>query len=553
MALGRTVDTLRVGGSPVGRAGLPARLPEIVVTAVVATAAVVAFFVVRSTVADQEQRILQERTGEVGVILQNAFGTVESQLSTLGVAARIGDPAGKAFTREAAVLARTTATPGAPRTFALVRRSGDRYVVAAAAGPGLKLGEVLAGPRRAIVARALADPKLQGSSVFRRNGQPVLGFALGPPAAPSGSAVYLGLPIFPATVTPPAANGPFHELDLALYASPRPNPAQLVLRTTRQIPLPGRVASIPVAVGPLKWLLVASPREPLVGSFARAVPWLLLGIGLVGALLAGLVAYGLERRRDYAFALVDERTGELESSLRALREAQERLVLQQRLAAIGQVAAAVGHELRNPLGVMTNALYLLRMQLSPDEAERVRRHLDTTEREIAATTAIVESLLGFARERRPMTESVDIAELLSEALSVVPPPAGVQIVRQGLESLPFVEADRQQLRQVILNLVTNAYEAMNGEGVLTVGARVADDAVEIRFGDTGPGLGEASASEIFEPFFTRKAKGIGLGLAVTKQIVEAHRGAIVVESSPGTGATFVVRLPNAAVVDEVGR
>ena len=139
------------------------------------------------------------------------------------------------------------------------------------------------------------------------------------------------------------------------------------------------------------------------------MPWVVLGVGLLGAALAGAVTLMLLRRRDYALRLVDERTAELERSVVALEEAQSRLVLQERLAAIGQVAAAVGHELRNPLGVITNALFLVRARVPEEDREAVGKHIDTAEREVAAAATIVESLLDFAREREPATASVDLA------------------------------------------------------------------------------------------------------------------------------------------------
>jgi signal transduction histidine kinase len=124
------------------------------------------------------------------------------------------------------------------------------------------------------------------------------------------------------------------------------------------------------------WLLTASPRKPLVGSFANAVPWVLLGLGLLVALVATAIVLALLRRRDYALTLVDQRTTDLKRSLGQLEDAQGRPVLPERLAAIGQVAAAVGHELRNPLGVLTNSLYLIRVTTPNADQPPTSRHLD---------------------------------------------------------------------------------------------------------------------------------------------------------------------------------
>jgi signal transduction histidine kinase len=437
---------------------------------------------------------------------------------------------------------------------ALVRRAAGRLTVVAARGGGITEGTALSGPRAAAVQRALAKPELIVTEVYGPAAHRVIGFAIGPPVAAPDTAIYLESPISP-RAAPVTASRPFHELDAVVYATPRAVPGQIVITTTADSTLRGRsVASRQVKIGGGGgggWLLRTSAKQPLVGSFANAIPWLVLAAGLLGALIATSAVLALMRRRDYALALVDERTAELSSSLGQLEDAQARLVLQERLAAIGQVAAAVGHELRNPLGVLTNALYLIGLGTQGDA--KVARHLTTAEREVAAAASIVDSLLDFAREREPVTAPVDLADLVEESLSVAAPPEGVEVVRDGLEGLPPVLADRQQLRQVLLNLLTNAYEAMDGSGgVVTIEARGRGDDVEIRVTDSGTGMDAETASQVFQPFFTRKAKGIGLGLPVTKRIVEKHGGTIAAETVPGRGTTFVLTLPAAVVLGGVG-
>lgn len=305
-----------------------------------------------------------------------------------------------------------------------------------------------------------------------------------------------------------------------------------------------------IAVGGRHWLLTASATQPLVGSFANAVPWIILGVGVLGALAAAGIVLLIQRRRDYALALVDARTAQLNASLAELENTQARLVFQERLAAIGQVAAAVGHELRNPLGVLTNSLYLIRSGLAASEQERLERHLTTADREIGAAVVIVEGLLDYARESDPDPEVVDLVDLIDESLSVAPPPSGVEVITVGLDSVPPVRVDRQQLRQVVLNLLTNAYAAMEGEGVITIEVKSTARGVEVKVSDTGSGMDADTASHIFDPFFTRKAKGIGLGLAVTRRIVEAHGGTITARSTLGIGTTFTVALPGVVVASE---
>jgi signal transduction histidine kinase len=508
--------------------------------------AVAIFVVVRRAVDDQNGRILKERTGEVGLLLQSAVSDLSSAMQPLGVAQRLGGV--QAFQQ----VADTETAIANTRTIALVRRSGGRLVVVAVSGrPVLSKGQTLSGPPAQAVASGIATGKLTGTTVFHSGSARLLGFALGPPTSAAGTAVLLLTRVDPdaAANGPVAQQAPFHELAVALFATGHANTSQLLLATA-PTPLSGQTARKTVTVGNQRWLLVTSARQPLVGSFANAVPWIVLGVGLFGTLVATGVVLMFQRRRNYALALVDARTAQLNASVEELEDAQARLVFQERLAAIGQVAAAVGHELRNPLGVLTNSLYLIRSTISSGDEERVERHLATADREIAAAVVIVEGLLDFARQSAPDPDMIDLADLVDESLSVATAPAGVEVVRIGLDGFPRVRVDRQQMRQVLLNLLTNAYAAMDGQGVLTVEAVPFGETVEIKVSDTGSGMDEETANHIFDPFFTRKAKGIGLGLAVTRRIVAAHGGTIAVESKPDIGTTFVIDLPGALVAAE---
>ncbi len=524
-------------------------LPAAVLAALVVVAFAV-FLTVRRAVDDQNGRILRERTGEIGLLLKSAVGEIPATMSGLGVATRLGGSPAQAFLREARQQTALTRT----ESIALVRRSGSQLTVAAVAGlPTLARGDVLSGARAAAVDRALGSGRVVSTRVLGTGPTRVIGFALGPPATAPGMAIYLQAPINPAAAArgQVAQQRPFDELSVALYAAARPDPSQLVLATAGTGTLHGQVARQRIAVGGRRWLLAASAREPLVGTFANAVPWVILGVGLMIALISSGVMVVFQRRRDYAMALVDVRTAELETSMSELSQTQARLVFQERLAAIGQVAAAVGHELRNPLGVLTNTLYLLRSGLSDDERARLGRHLDRADREIGVAVVIVESLLEFARARDPLDEPVDLADLVDESLSVAPPPDGIDVVQIGLDGIDPIRADHQQLRQVLLNLLTNGYQAMNGEGVLTIQAERRGGEVDLIVSDTGTGMDEDTANHVFDAFFTRKAKGIGLGLAVTKRIVEAHGGTITAESKLGVGTTFVMSIPQARVAEEV--
>ena len=294
------------------------------------------------------------------------------------------------------------------------------------------------------------------------------------------------------------------------------------------------------------WLIELRARGTLVGSLASRQPWLYLIFGLMAAVLVAALVEILLRRRQFALGLVDQRTAELRQSLLELDAAQSRVVQSERLAAIGQLASAVGHELRNPLGVLSNVFYILRQRLERDDPF-VNRQLGTGEREVAAATLIVSDLLEYSKPRQPVFEAVDIGALVDEVLSVAPPPTGVELGRRLPPGLTPIRADRAQLRQVLLNLVSNAYDAMPEGGLLVIEADQQGDSIRFSVSDTGGGIDAEVLPRLFEPFFTTKAKGIGLGLSVANRIVEAHGGSLAATTREGTGASFTMTLPVAPV------
>ena len=226
------------------------------------------------------------------------------------------------------------------------------------------------------------------------------------------------------------------------------------------------------------------------------------------------------------------------------KEMQEKLVRSERLAVLGQLAGGVGHELRNPLGAIKNAAYFLNMALEQPEPE-VKETLDILEREVATSERIVSSLLGFARPKPPTRRKVALNEVVQEILSCTPVPEKIKVVRQLDKSLPAIMADPDQLGQVFSNIIRNAIQAMPEGGRLLVKSEVVTPGwrVAVSFTDTGVGIPPEEQQRVFEPLFTTKAKGIGLGLAFTKTLVKGHGGTIEVLSKVGKGSTFTVRLP----------
>ena len=235
--------------------------------------------------------------------------------------------------------------------------------------------------------------------------------------------------------------------------------------------------------------------------------------------------------------MVEERTKELE-------EAQEQLVRREKLAVLGQLAGSVGHELRNPLGVISNATYFLQMT-RPDADETTREYLDMISAEVHKSDQIVSDLLNLSRTGPAARESIAVSVLVAQALERRPSPENVAVTIDIPADLPPVYVDPRQMGQVLGNLITNAYQAMPppAGGRLTIRARAEGGRVALAIADTGCGIPEENMAKIFEPLFTTRAKGIGLGLAVSRNLVEVNGGSIAVESEVGKGSTFTVRLP----------
>lgn len=257
-----------------------------------------------------------------------------------------------------------------------------------------------------------------------------------------------------------------------------------------------------------------------------------------------IMAQQVDESRHVLEVRVQERTKALESALQELSAAQESLVRREKLAMLGQLAGGVGHELRNPLGVMTNAIYYLLMVLK-DAPENVKDYLGIIKTQIALSEKIVGDLLDFARVKTPQFETVPVEKIVREQLERVGNLNGVKLVEKIAPNLPALRVDRVQIGQVVLNLFTNALQAMDGKsGTLEVRAsRGSNGFVRLDVTDTGVGMTREQLEKVFEPLFTTKARGIGLGLAVSRSLVHANGGEISVSSEPGKGSTLSVDLP----------
>jgi signal transduction histidine kinase len=256
----------------------------------------------------------------------------------------------------------------------------------------------------------------------------------------------------------------------------------------------------------------------------------------------------------------------VEERTRQLVDAQEELVRKEKLSILGQLSGSVGHELRNPLGVMSNAVYFLKMVLAEAD-ETVKEYLGIIDNEIGNSLRIITDLLDFARTKAPQRRAVTPQELVRQSLGRCSIPENVTVTVDFPEELPRLNVDPLQMGQVLTNIINNGVQAMSNGGALYVAARLADNAgaplqgfpaladhtedslqetavsVEISVADTGEGISRENMKKLFQPLFTTKAKGIGLGLVVCKNLVEANGGRIEVASRLGEGTTFTVIMP----------
>jgi signal transduction histidine kinase len=244
---------------------------------------------------------------------------------------------------------------------------------------------------------------------------------------------------------------------------------------------------------------------------------------------------------------------------RELRAQGEALVRSERLAAIGRIAAQITHEIRNPLSsISLNAEELAERLRELPAAKGVETApavalCDAIVREVDRLAAVTEEYLRYARVPKPQVTRADLNDVVRDLLDFVRPElsgSGVHIDQKLDPSVPQVIADPGQIRQVLLNLVRNARDAMPSGGTLTIATR-AKDGASVEVSDTGPGIEPARLARIFDPFFTTKERGTGLGLALAQEIAREHGGELTCSSTPGHGTTFTLRLP--AAPDEAVR
>jgi signal transduction histidine kinase len=260
---------------------------------------------------------------------------------------------------------------------------------------------------------------------------------------------------------------------------------------------------------------------------------------LVGAVTGVLADRGMKQRKELEVA-----SAQLAKVNRELQDSFEQIKRADRLSAIGQLSASLAHEIRNPLASIDGAANLIE---SPQTSDEMRKgSLAIIHKEIQRLNRLLTNLLDFARPRKPEFQLVEPSRLIDAIINLTGHSAqqnGITLRKEVPSSAPAFECDSEQMKQVILNLAINAVQAMTGPGEVVLSAQEKDSSVMISVRDQGPGIEDENIEKIFNPFFTTKEAGTGLGLSVVYQIVTQHGGIVKAEKNPGGGMTFSVVVP----------
>jgi PAS domain S-box-containing protein len=231
------------------------------------------------------------------------------------------------------------------------------------------------------------------------------------------------------------------------------------------------------------------------------------------------------------------------------KQMEQRLLKSERLAAIGELAGMVGHDLRNPLTGIASASYYVKKKLKSKVDSKTREMLELIERDIEASNKIITDLLEYSREMKLELAETDLGSLVRETISSLKVPLSIKIVN-SVKSRLSIEVDEERMRRVFINIIKNAFDAMPKGGTITLKSVRTDGKVAISISDTGSGMSKETIRKLWTPLFTTKAKGMGFGLAICKRIVEAHRGKITVETAVGKGTTFTITIPTSPEAEE---
>jgi signal transduction histidine kinase/ActR/RegA family two-component response regulator len=512
-------------------------LLAIVVLVALAAVSVVTSVLLRGVVHNQERRLLNERATELSAYLKEATTRISSGLAAAGEVVAVDGPNTPVFTK----LAKQLGTNGA--TVAVAQRKSGSFVTIASMGTLATAGRRVSPAQEQLLDRA-ASARALVYAVEAVGGHNHFISAVAAPR-PATTVAFTESVLPRARPVPTTKNSPYRELDVALYAGTKPDPKRLILISGGMPKPSAHPAKIVANFGIDPLLVVAAGRHPLVGSFAQSMPWIALGGGLVLALLVFLVVEILSRRRSYALALVDHRTAQMYSAQLAAEAANR---------SKSEFLSRMSHELRTPLNAVLGFSQLLELdELSPEQEQSVAqitrggRHLLDLINEILDISQIETGTLALS------PESLNVSDLIRESLELVRPLArhrGVHVLGMDEHACDvYLFADRQRLKQILLNLLGNGIKYNRDGGTVSITCVTpAPGSVRLQVTDTGPGIPKEQYDLLFTPFERLGAErttveGTGIGLALSRRLTEVMGGTIGVESTVGRGSTFWVEFP----------
>lgn len=232
----------------------------------------------------------------------------------------------------------------------------------------------------------------------------------------------------------------------------------------------------------------------------------------------------------------------IKADLDELVATKEKLIQSESLAALGRISTIISHEFKNELCVMQNSVYYLEMRLENSD-EKVKKQIKILTEEIAETARIIDNIAGFAKNKTLVFKPVNLESLLAAAIKKIKIPKTIKVEIKIEKNLPLIQADQIQLARVFNNIILNSLQAMEETGSLEIEASGLHDFINILFKDSGTGIKETDRKNIFDPFFSTKNKGMGLGLVTSKMIIEAHQGRIDIANQVNKGVVVTIQLP----------